>query len=455
LRGGLLIIAVTAALVAPAAASAAPVTFEGESMTLGAGGPGGPRSDANASGGQTMALLNNVGASKSLATSARYTRIVVHARGSQCSGAPQMEIMVDSAVVATLAVPSTSYGDYDAGIELPAGSHTISVRMTNDLSQAGNPLQPGCDRNLYVDVVRLIGLFDSGSYVNTKLSASTPIDPNSAALVQRIVDDAHTYGTHINAWTCSAPVYRVPATQARVQVKTAGDNANNQALQAQWNDVPLPSNAKAADCTDQTLIVYQPATDTMWEFWHFKKDVLGRPTADFGGRMPNVSTNPGHFTDPPGTGYGASATSIPYLVGLQTIAEATATGGPRFDHVIAFAMPSSDGHVWPAQREDAEDLNPMPLNPVPEGKRFRFPPGLDLSALGLPPYALAIAKAIQDYGMVLRDRGGTVSFYAEDPTPTGSNPYPAVWGTPYADQNNLLKNFPWDKLVAVADTTGP
>jgi len=34
---------------------------------------------------------------------------------------------------------------------------------------------------------------------------------------------------------------------------------------------------------------------------------------------------------------------------------------------------------------------------------FRFPASLNLDALGLTPYGLMIAKAIQDYGMVLTD----------------------------------------------------
>jgi hypothetical protein len=58
-----------------------------------------------------------------------------------------------------------------------------------------------------------------------------------------------------------------------------------------------------------------------------------------------------------------------------------------------------------------------------------------------------IAKAVQRYGMILRDKAGSLSFYAEDPTQYGTNPYPALFGG-YPD--NLLAKFPWDRLQVLA-----
>ncbi len=58
-----------------------------------------------------------------------------------------------------------------------------------------------------------------------------------------------------------------------------------------------------------------------------------------------------------------------------------------------------------------------------------------------------IADAAQRYGIVLRDTAGDVTFYGQDPTPTGSNPYVGNGGYfegKYPSQ--ILAAFPWGHL---------
>jgi hypothetical protein len=222
--------------------------------------------------------------------------------------------------------------------------------------------------------------------------------------------------------------------------------------------VPLPPNAVQADGTDQHLVVHQPSSDTFWEFWGFER-INGQPGARYGGRMEHVSTNPGHFTDPtdeppgPGSQFGATATSIPLLVGLQRISELQAG---VIDHAVnvVVAQPG-DTFRWPAQREDGENKLPWAVH---EGMRFRLPASLNVEALNLPPYAKMLARAIQKYGMVVTDgmNDGAlgevgVVFYAEDPAPTGTNPYPAIFGIWGPNEDGQFKNFPWDKLQVLAN----
>jgi hypothetical protein len=82
--------------------------------------------------------------------------------------------------------------------------------------------------------------------------------------------------------------------------------------------------------------------------------------------------------------------------------------------------------------------------------RFRVDPRLDIAALHLPPIVRMLAEAAQRYGLVVRDKSANVTFYAEDPTPLGSNPYagPAgFFGGQYP--NRLLERFPWSRLQAL------
>ncbi len=58
-----------------------------------------------------------------------------------------------------------------------------------------------------------------------------------------------------------------------------------------------------------------------------------------------------------------------------------------------------------------------------------------------------MAEAAQRYGIVVRDRASNVTFYAQDPTPTGTNPYTGAHGW-FEDKTpqQLLASFPWSRL---------
>jgi hypothetical protein len=282
--------------------------------------------------------------------------------------------------------------------------------------------------------------------VNAPLLAGEPIDPNSSTMVRELASEVESRGAAVNHSCWSTPVWQVKRRQARVRVA-----ADNPALDRQFARVPLPRAARAACGQDAQLTVWQPSTDTLWEFFGFRRDTTGAPRATFGGRIRGVSHNPGHFTDDPGPGFGATATSIPLLAGLQRIAELRAG---RIDHAVAFAMRRPAACFrWPAQRQDGDRHRSNALAP-PEGARLRLPASLDLESLGLTPYGLVLARAVQRYGMVLRDRASLPVLYAEAPRRDGSHPYAAIFGDRPANQDTVLRNFPWNKLQVLAPAPG-
>jgi hypothetical protein len=73
---------------------------------------------------------------------------VVRARGSQCSGAPKLQVKVDGVQVLLASVAST-YGDLGAAVKIPAGAHKITAGLTNDYRTSS------CDRNLMIDKLAL------------------------------------------------------------------------------------------------------------------------------------------------------------------------------------------------------------------------------------------------------------------------------------------------------------
>jgi hypothetical protein len=291
--------------------------------------------------------------------------------------------------------------------------------------------------------------FSPTSFWNERPAASAPVDPTSAAVVSALgalvlSEQAAKQGPAINTTAWSVPIYTVPSGQPTVRVTLV--NHVNSALQAAWSAVPLPSNAQPAAGSDEHLVVWQPSTNKMWEFWGLEKP-KGSWQASWGGAMDNVSSNKGVYGPEawPGatTTWGASASSLPIAGGLITL-EDLERG--VINHALAMSVPDVREGQWayPAQRTDGATVGPTTL---PEGAHLRLEPGLDLAALHLPPFTLMLARAAQRYGIFIRDRASNIAFYGQDPTPTGTEPYKGSTG--YFEGKaggQLLISFPWSHL---------
>jgi hypothetical protein len=292
-------------------------------------------------------------------------------------------------------------------------------------------------------------LFSPTSFWNAEVPENAALDPSSAALVAVLAEEeaAEQAGTHrpaINTTSWSVPIYTVPASQTTVRVTLV--KAVSSALQAAWTAVPLPSDAHPATGSDEHLVVWQPSTDRMWEFWHLTKTAEGW-TAGWGGAMNHVSSGsgvygPGSWSGATAT-WGASASSLSIAGGLVTL-EDLQRG--EINHALAISVPSvrAAAYASPAERTDGESKSSSSL---PEGAHLRLDPALDLSSLHLPKLTLMLARAAQRYGIFIRDRASNLAFYAEDPTPTGTNPYLGSQG--YFEghvTSQLLAAFPWSHL---------
>jgi hypothetical protein len=290
--------------------------------------------------------------------------------------------------------------------------------------------------------------FAPTSFWNEPVPANAAIDPSSAAIVHQFdeevfASESPTSGPTINTVRWSVPVYTVPANEPVVRVKL---REGSPSLQAAWDAVPLPSNARPAAGTDKHLVVWQPSSDRLWEFWRLENGSAGWE-ATWGGAMQNVSSNPGVYGPEawPGASslWGGSASSLSLAGGLITL-EDLAVG--KINHALNLSIPNvrEGAYSSPAQRDDGSSTSPLAL---PEGAHLRLEPGLDLAALHLPHVTLLIAEAAQRYGVFIRSQGGSVAFEAQDPTPTGTEPYAGRGG--YFEGKTapqLLASFPWSHL---------
>jgi hypothetical protein len=292
--------------------------------------------------------------------------------------------------------------------------------------------------------------FSSTSFWNAPPAGDSALDPSSAKLLGALKTEvarelAAGNGPWINTTDYSVPLYTVPADHPTVRVKLVSQ-FYAPALQSAWSEVPMPPGARPSGGSDRTLVVWQPSTDRLWEFWKLAHGTGGWSAA-WGGAMHNVTSNWGAYGPAAWNGasrtWGASASSFSIAGGLITLKDLQRG---RIDHALALAVPNTRAAVYaaPARRTDGTSASPASL---PEGAHLRLDPNLNLAALQLPWLTSMIAEAAQRYGIFIRDKAKVAHFFAQDPRPTGTNPYAGEAG--YFEGESpaqLLSSFPWDHL---------
>ncbi len=292
-------------------------------------------------------------------------------------------------------------------------------------------------------------LFSAQSFFNKPLAPSAPQASDSAKLVAAFNHQVQTYYGHvvINTTEWSAPVYTVPAdapTKAVVPQNGTCPRGGDvfEPFAHDMSAVPIPAGAQAAKGTDEDMIVWQPSSGHEWELWRAQQEG-GRWTACWGGEFQDAYTSAGVLPEP----LGVSAAGLSILGGqihLEELQQGAIT------HALEMTLPdtSAAGFVWPANRTDGTSND---ANSIPEGTRFRLKPSVNLSALHLSPAALAIATAIQRYGMIVSDTAGAVALEAQDPTPMmregKPNPYAKLLS---GGSYETLNAVPWSQLEAIS-----
>jgi hypothetical protein len=486
----------SACLIVPATAAATTTVVEAESMAW----PDGSGRLYTAPDGDGFQNWSNTWGSAPIDLPDAPTGLRIRLRSSQrslgafaCRSDPQVAVKLDGTTVMSATVsPSTGYREPIVDVRhVAAGTHRLQVGLRNDAP--GDPVFP-CERTLYIDKVTIVAsrLFSPLSWRNQQLLPGAPLDSDQSA-VGRLGQQLATHPAWVNTRDWSAPVYIASANQRRIRVQVETDFEHD--LWRDWGDVPLISSAMGAPpadgyddrdplvlrlnrqaYTDRSLVVYQPATDSLWEFIHLVKRGGSFYAAD-GGKISNVSESLGNWDPwPSGLPHGTTAAGIPHMVGMQTIAEVVGRG--EIDHVVSMTLPHTTdvdpahknpdyaGVRPPATRSDG-DRNPL-LYPdaIAEGTRFRLPASLDIDSLGLTPYGRILARAIQRYGAVVVDRScalgqtcfgpeaeskAAVAFYAEQPPEMSNDPWRQRFGSGFP--NGALANFPWDKLQVLPPLT--
>lgn len=95
-------------------------------------------------------------------------------KADQCGGSPQVKVTVDGVQAMLTNVPNTAYKAYDSKFATTAGSHTVSVTLTNYTAT------DVCSQAVYVDLTRILA---AGVVADTTPPITTITSPTSGLTV--------------------------------------------------------------------------------------------------------------------------------------------------------------------------------------------------------------------------------------------------------------------------------
>jgi len=258
-----------------------------------------------------------------------------------------------------------------------------------------------------------------GSYWHKKIPANAPLHPNSAQMVEWLINtNGHNNGhPFINYKSWTNPIYDAYKGTPKYDVYSEHEH--------KWyRNVPIPDGAKQSVDSDGGLGILDWDNWKFYDFWRFRYDNGVFKCGD------------GHIWDLSGSGvapngvYTLGGASIPTLALLIRPEEIQAG---VINHPLACSLrtPKQGVKVYPpASTTDGKSYDRWA---IPEGARIQLDPNLDLDSLGLSRTAKIVAKALQDYGMVVKECGGSFVIYAE-------HTLSANWGAEMA--GNILMSIP-------------
>ncbi|MCH9646963.1 MAG: hypothetical protein K0U98_01925, partial [Deltaproteobacteria bacterium] len=281
--------------------------------------------------------------------------------------------------------------------------------------------------------------FRADSPWNTPIPADAEIHPDSALMIDFLVDTLRDLGTSdhvaINVVSWTSPIHLIDSSVApRIDIQTTGDSiywSTDPDGNGVAENIPMPEIGPWQDPqTDGHMIMVDLEVMRAWEF--------SRATPLGGGawRASVIDTwdlkGPGWrtaFVSPSWWRSGSVASGLSRLAGTVRPEEVQAG---VIDHPLLVLSPTNrssslpggaDNELCPpASRSDGWGVG---SHFIPEGALLQLDPDLDLDELDLSNPAKVVARAMQIYGMYVFDNGPTFAVPFQNLGPTGG-----IWASP-------------------------
>jgi hypothetical protein len=285
--------------------------------------------------------------------------------------------------------------------------------------------------------------FSDTSFWNQPIGEHPEIDPESDRFISLLKQEPTGNNFGINATRWTIPVYEACKTTPRVDI---GYYYLSDREKEHWHtsrerfghgpgfgkNVPMPPEATPDPEEDAHLAVVDRENRIAWDMWGLQKHEDGSWTSNTGMKYPLdgdgvfrtedfdiLDGESVHFHGP------SRAAGVPAIAGLILYDEVMSG---KIEHKLACAtrFNAKQEFVYPASWTDG-----FVEGGIPEGAVIQLDPGLDLDRFGLWPGEKVVARALQEYGMVVVDAAGGSPIYAE-----------GLWGHPGKSWEGVLRE--WD-----------
>jgi hypothetical protein len=256
--------------------------------------------------------------------------------------------------------------------------------------------------------------FKPSSPWNLPIGAQPSVDPSSDQFIARVdqplTSDPTQFSYTLYVVDAKTPLFEIPCKKYSCTLVTPSGVSLTDVL----SKVPIPPDAKPSSGSDGQMILVNPVSGMEFDLWQAERTKVGW-------QVSNASVYDIRGDGTP-IDYGSRGAGLPYLAGLIRSWE---IANQRIEHAIAFGTDTiaKDRCVWPASKTDGKSGRQFAL---PEGARLQLDPGLtdrDFDAFGLDATGRVIARALQEYGMILVDGSGRTKIYAEN---LSDNPYASL-----------------------------
>jgi hypothetical protein len=273
---------------------------------------------------------------------------------------------------------------------------------------------------------------------NTPIGPSPQYDVHSAEMVAnlglsnegRIITAGEAYNYPVYFADEQTPRWEIPCTVNECTIASSDlDVKRTDRVQ----NVPIPVDAQPGEDTDARMIIIDKVT-------HAEYDLSKARRTATGWKAGTVSIYNVQWDGTP-VAHSSRGSGVPAFAGLLRPWEIRQG---RIDHALAFGYtePAAEKCVFPASKTDGDSLMPFA---IPEGAHLQLDPSLtdkDFTQMGLDPTGKIIARALQEYGMILVDHSGSFKIYVEDLI---NNPYAKEnWTDPELNLNKeSIYNIPY------------
>lgn len=283
---------------------------------------------------------------------------------------------------------------------------------------------------------------------NTPVAEDAALAPDSAAMIGRLAAVAGRLTASTRKWTiplfvidaAACPQIALPTNSKEFHPSVDPDGDGRA-------ETPMPQGVWPDPGQDAHMLLVDPAAGKAWDFSRVRLEA-GQPASASRLYVWDLA-GPGFdkpFDGPAWWTAGAVASGLPLVGGLVTLAEfkAGAVG-----HAILCALPTTRKSAAPggplelcppASRTDGQEIGP---DTIPMGARLQLDPGLDLAQFHFTPEVLALAKAMQRYGLIVGVSGDTFKIFLQNVSPDG-----AAW-KPFGIESQLA-NIPTSAFRVLA-----